>query len=319
MEEALSRYGRFGKASAAWEVGQPGSEGLVEFGEASAREEEAWWESNHLGDEQCWDLWLEAGKDLEGEVCPAEHAADWRSAERKLVDGLEIRPMRESRWDWKATCRIGEARIPGPYSVGGASSSGGRGHPDNKEREDKENPWAPKGDRSEAGIQEGKREAAKTHEARSTVGALGDEDCWEQDQWIRDCEVEGLMGDGIGAGLNSGYSDLVEWQGQLEAEVEYLKTCDLENGIENPARGRDEDIGDKWWGMHFNEVGRAARGGEKVGGASGRPMTAVDYHGVDEREWPAVQEELDMAAECGVSGSATPRQIDWKKVEEQLA
>jgi hypothetical protein len=37
-------------------------------------------------------------------------------------------PRRKSKGAWYTGVRIGEARIPGPYTVGGASGSGGGGN-----------------------------------------------------------------------------------------------------------------------------------------------------------------------------------------------
>ena len=52
-----------------------------------------------------------------------------------LVVGCKLeKEFRGQSWDWKIGCRVGEARKPGPYMVGGASSSGA-GEPSSRVKE----------------------------------------------------------------------------------------------------------------------------------------------------------------------------------------
>ena len=86
-EDARVRYGRFAEAAVAWDEERSEVDSLGEAGDTTIREEEAWWEENCLGDEQCWSLLREAGGEMVGEACQAEHAAEWRTAEGKSGGG----------------------------------------------------------------------------------------------------------------------------------------------------------------------------------------------------------------------------------------
>ena len=205
--------------------------------------------------------------------------------------------------------RVGEAKNPGPYSIGGASGSGGGGIE-----------MAGVVDTSRKGEQAGQdtSEEVALKVTRGKGRELDLEDCWEQDQWIEDCEREGLLLDGVGAGLRGGHADGAEWHGLLEAEADFQEACALDQ-MDGAGASEVEDIGEKWWGMHFGEIGKGGRFGGGSGGAYNCLQERCDNIVTDEREMPAVQEEISMAEECGGAKIGSPQLVCWKTVEVQMA
>ena len=198
-------------------------------------------------------------------------------------------------WQIKGPCgcrRIGEAENPGPYHVGGATSSGGgQGEAATGTAEV---------------VVEQVEVIGVAKGATTSVGPVANQEddwLWEQEQWVQECE-EGLLGrDGVGVGLDRGHMDKLDWSEGLDEELAHLMHGDMgleeDGGEQQQSRGN----GNEWWSLHDSDLMKIARGGKGDIQALTRGIASPNVQDWAEEDLPTVQDIRSRAGGGKVLGT----------------